>query len=301
MKTSQSFTFYPADFLLGTALLSAAEVGAYIRLLCYQWQEGELPKDENLLARLALCDVTDIRAILPKFRETSDGKLKNRRLEEVRKSLSAYKKSRSENGKKGGRPPKAQGNHMVSPCFNGAKHSESFPSPSPSPSPSPFPSPVPETKKPLPLPATAPQRLGAGEDSSDALTLAAEPEPLPQKPAKNLPTSEQAKRIATMFKRRLSTPWQSREVSALRNLGTIEEADLAAVEAYYSAHWPPDRNKNVLRHDLGTLLNNFRGEVDRAQAWQRKNAPVAADAPKRNFWAGSALENRPTHQTQTPP
>lgn len=128
------------------------------------------------------------------------------------------------------------------------------------------------------------------------MKLAAELEPTP-KPSKNLPTSEQAKRIATMFRRKLSTPWQSREVSALRNLGTIEETDLAAVEAYYSAHWPPDRNKNVLRHDLGTLLNNFRGEVDRAHNWQRQNAPPAADAPKRDFWARSALAEKPKTQT----
>lgn len=141
MKTSQSFPFYPTDFLMGTALMTAEEVGAYIRLLCYQWQEGGLPKEQNLLARLAQTNLENIAAISDKFREGSDGKLRNKKMEEVRKSLILYKKSRSDNGKKGGRPPKAHGNHMVSLCLNGENHSESLPSPSPSPSPLPIPSP----------------------------------------------------------------------------------------------------------------------------------------------------------------
>lgn len=131
MKTSQSFPFYASDFLLGTALFSAAQVGAYIRLLCFQWQEGSLPKDENLLARLAQADCETITVVLGKFRECADGRLRNKRMENVRKSLNAYKKTRSENGSKGGRPKK----HMVLRCFRGGKHTESLPSPSPSPSP----------------------------------------------------------------------------------------------------------------------------------------------------------------------
>lgn len=134
MKTSQSFPFYPADFLLGTALMSDAQVGAYMRLLCYQWNDGSLPKDENLLAQLARTEKINIEAILSKFREGSDGRLRNQKLEKVRKSLNAYRKTRSDNGRKGGRPKK----HMVSGCFRGAFDMKSLPSPIPSPSPTPL-------------------------------------------------------------------------------------------------------------------------------------------------------------------
>lgn len=186
------------------------------------------------------------------------------------------------------------GNEWQQTVTNGNNSAACDRIPSPSPSLPALPS-----DSPLPPPTHTPAPAGSRTCEADGLALAADLEPLPQKPAKNLPTSDQAKRIATMFKRRLSTPWQNREVSALRNLGTIEEADLAAVEAYYSANWPPDRDKNVLRHDLGTLLNNFRGEVDRARTWQRKSAPAAADATKRDFWAGSDLAKR-TKPSTTP-
>ncbi len=141
MKTSQSFPFYPTDFLMGTALLSGAEVGAYIRLLCYQWQEGQLPNDQNLLARLAQTDEGIIAGIIHKFAVCSDGQLRNRKMEDVRKALNLYKKSRQENGRKGGRPKK----HMVSSRLASEKHTESLPSPIPLPFPSPISVGVPPT------------------------------------------------------------------------------------------------------------------------------------------------------------
>jgi hypothetical protein len=90
---------------------------------------------------------------------------------------------------------------------------------------------------------------------------------------KNIPQSDTAKRLAAIFKRKPTTPWTAGELRAFRNIGTIDDDDLSALERYYAANWPPCRDKNILRHDLQTLLNNFPGEVDRA----RLNAP---DAPK---------------------
>jgi hypothetical protein len=37
---SPAFQFYPQDFLVGSAMLSAEETGAYIRLLCTLIPEG---------------------------------------------------------------------------------------------------------------------------------------------------------------------------------------------------------------------------------------------------------------------
>lgn len=65
----------------------------------------------------------------------------------------------------------------------------------------------------------------------------------------------------------------------------MAEADLAAVEGYYGAHWPPDRESNVLRHDLKTMLGNFPGEVDRANTWAMNgHKPHAASRePQKSF------------------
>lgn len=133
MRTSPAFQFYPTDFLLGTAIFTPAEVGAYIRLLCHQWESGSVPNDVKLLARLSQSDEQTIETILVKFSPKKDGTLVNLKMEKVRKEADEYRKSRSSNGKKGGRPKK----HMVSVCLPHGKHSESPPSPSPSPSPSP--------------------------------------------------------------------------------------------------------------------------------------------------------------------
>ena len=88
----------------------------------------------------------------------------------------------------------------------------------------------------------------------------------------DIPSTTQSKRIAMVFRRRLTTAWTKNEIAAYKKLGTIPEDDLAAVERYYSELWPPDREKNILRHDLVTFLRNFQGEVDRAHSYGRKAA-----------------------------
>lgn len=81
------------------------------------------------------------------------------------------------------------------------------------------------------------------------------------------PTSETAKRVATIMHRQHTTRWSEKEIKTFRGLCPIEESDLAALERYYRWHWPPMHGKNILRHDLATLLNNFPAECDRARAW----------------------------------
>ena len=53
MKPPESFPFFHEDFLSGTAYMSPEEVGIYVRLLCYQWQKGGVPSDEEMLFRIA--------------------------------------------------------------------------------------------------------------------------------------------------------------------------------------------------------------------------------------------------------
>lgn len=87
-----AFQFYASDFLAGTVELSTEDVGAYIRLLCYQWSNGEIPEKTIAVDRIAGCSVSS--EVLMKFPER-----KNRRLEVERVKQAAYRQLQSEKGK----------------------------------------------------------------------------------------------------------------------------------------------------------------------------------------------------------
>ena len=62
------FPFYPESFLVSTMLMSPAEVGAYMRLLCHSWLDDGIPmKSKAHLARLAGVSTSKLEQILPKF------------------------------------------------------------------------------------------------------------------------------------------------------------------------------------------------------------------------------------------
>lgn len=90
-----AFQFYPDDFIAGTTEMTPAEVGAYIRLLCYQWGRGAIPLgDKARLARIAGGEVSpDVLAKFP------DGC--NRRMEVVRAALEAHRAAAAANGARG--------------------------------------------------------------------------------------------------------------------------------------------------------------------------------------------------------
>ena len=102
MTKRPAFQFYPSDFLVGTAILTPEETGIYIRLLCYQWTNGGLINCVPILARLAACeDEGAVAAVMDlKFEEGEDGKLYNKRLEEVRQEQEQYREKQRENAKK---------------------------------------------------------------------------------------------------------------------------------------------------------------------------------------------------------
>jgi uncharacterized protein YdaU (DUF1376 family) len=97
---SPAFQFYPQDFLVGTAMLSAEETGAYIRLLCYSWTHDGLPDNDDQLCRLAGCGGNAIASIRHKFGICEDGKLRNARQEEVRNKQIEYKNAQKANAEK---------------------------------------------------------------------------------------------------------------------------------------------------------------------------------------------------------
>jgi hypothetical protein len=79
----------------------------------------------------------------------------------------------------------------------------------------------------------------------------------------NLPTSDKAKKLADLFKRRHTTAWDDSEIKKFKVVSKHPEEDFALVVDYYEKS-----NSPYLRQDLGTFLNNFSGELDRARAWK---------------------------------
>ena len=77
-----------------------------------------------------------------------------------------------------------------------------------------------------------------------------------------LANSEQI-RICRIMRRKETTRWSKKEVEAWKLLTPIADDDFLAVEKYYRAKLPAD--KDYRRRDLSTLLNNWNGEVDRAR------------------------------------
>jgi uncharacterized protein YdaU (DUF1376 family) len=110
---SPAFQFYPKDFLhdSNVVLMNLSERGAYITLLCYCWSEGSIYDDPAKLAKFCHVTPSVMRrlwpALAPCFRPSDEpGRLIHPRLERERQKQAEFKQRQSDNGKKGGRPPK---------------------------------------------------------------------------------------------------------------------------------------------------------------------------------------------------
>ena len=97
------FPFFPADFLVSTMLMTPAEVGAYMRLLCHSWIEDGIPyKSKSHIARLAGVSTSKVEQILIKFYIDDEKRLRHPRLEAVRKEVMALRDKRVKAGRIGG-------------------------------------------------------------------------------------------------------------------------------------------------------------------------------------------------------
>jgi len=90
------FPIYVADFLVGTAGMSNADVGIYFRLLCHQWDRGPIEK----VAASKLVKAKLSADVLGKFVEVQ-GRLSNKRLEDVRREQNEKHLERVAAGRKG--------------------------------------------------------------------------------------------------------------------------------------------------------------------------------------------------------
>ena len=118
---SPAFQFYPKDFLTdqNVLVMSLAERGAYITLLCLCWSDGSLPADVSKLARLIGLVPSALKKLWPAieicFRPhpLDQDRLIHPRLERERAKQETHRLLKVNAGKKGGRP-KAQVRHRLS-------------------------------------------------------------------------------------------------------------------------------------------------------------------------------------------
>jgi uncharacterized protein YdaU (DUF1376 family) len=96
LHRSPAFQFYADDFMAGTLDLSQEEVGAYIRLLCHQWNRGSIPVETEKQQRLAGGSVSV--DVLAKFRLVDGCGLVNDRLEKERAKQAEFRQKQREKG-----------------------------------------------------------------------------------------------------------------------------------------------------------------------------------------------------------
>lgn len=103
MKKAPAFQFYTKDFIVDVQAWTNEEVGAYIRLLCYQWDNGSIPSDKSRL-NLIVADPMFFDNIWTNISYkflAKNGAFYNKRLEESRVSMIKYRKSAARAGRKG--------------------------------------------------------------------------------------------------------------------------------------------------------------------------------------------------------
>jgi uncharacterized phage protein (TIGR02220 family) len=101
MGKDPAFMLYSQDFLVGVSDLTMEERGQYITMLCLQHQKGHLTK-KNI--QIAVGNVSE--DVMNKFVQDENEMYYNETLENLIHKREAYSQSRSENGKRGGRPRK---------------------------------------------------------------------------------------------------------------------------------------------------------------------------------------------------
>ena len=103
-----SMPFFVSDYLASTdvLLMSLAERGLYTHLLFRQWQDGRMGFNPKKLSILCACSEADFLkswdGIKDKFNTDPEGRIYNRRLEDVKSEYARIREARSAAGSKGG-------------------------------------------------------------------------------------------------------------------------------------------------------------------------------------------------------
>ena len=254
MKTPPSFQFYPDDFMAGVADMTQAEVGAYILLLCQQWNRGSIPVQPERQQLLAKGLVSE--HVLAKFQVGPDGTLRNARLESTRQKLNEYCEKQRKKGILSG----ISRSNNSEPRFNrGSTVAEPSWEPQTN-------SPVSSLQSPIlkpPTPFHGVNGDGTGK-TSEVLLLDSQ---ISEKPF--VPNLEQI-RLGKLLKRRPTTKWTLDEIRYWKMITPINEEDFKLVERYYFGKHPPD--KDYRKTELVRILKNWNGQVDRARNYKPPNA-----------------------------
>ncbi len=106
-EKSPAFQFYPKEFLMdgNVSGMSLQELGAYIKLLCICWQDGNLPSDPRRLANMVGVPYRAFVKLWPAlnvcFRDQAPDRLIHPRLEKERDKQEAYRNRQSDKGRAG--------------------------------------------------------------------------------------------------------------------------------------------------------------------------------------------------------
>jgi uncharacterized protein YdaU (DUF1376 family) len=107
MTKAPAFQFYASDFVDDTMEWTPLEVGIYMRLLCFQWINKSLPQEKNRMARLSGCTEKEFsdawETIKSKFYVNGDGRIYNKKLENIRIAQDEYREKQRISGVKGAR------------------------------------------------------------------------------------------------------------------------------------------------------------------------------------------------------
>lgn len=106
-EASPSFQFFPKDFLAdeNVALMTMAERGVYITLLCFCWTEGSVPSSIQSIARLCSMSSGSIKKMWPTIQRCfveTDNRFRHKRLDAEREKQAAWRNKLAESGRKGG-------------------------------------------------------------------------------------------------------------------------------------------------------------------------------------------------------
>ena len=113
-----------------------------------------------------------------------------------------------------------------------------------------------------------------GTDEKPDFALGADDDPRPR-PNKAWKPSPEQLCVGSWFHRRPEIPWSAVEQRLWRKIyGSLTFDELAVLEAYYTASIP--KGQDYRRHDLGTLLTHWPGELDRARKFKPPEADVRA-------------------------
>jgi len=250
MSKPPAFQFYADDFLAGTFSMTNEERGLYITLLCRQWTQGHVTRDE--VSRLGSTVVQpSINHVLTKFQPDEDGNLRNARLEVERGKQNAFRAMQSAKGKASAEARFNRGSTVVQP--SGAPKGNS---PSPSPSPSSFNTP--------PLPPKGEELI---------LCQAAGQAP-PEKPPL-------LRRVENLFGRTERRKLSASEVKAWR-IGQAVAAETTDEEWAILEWWfaLPDERAPYRKTDMAACLNNWHAEIAKARRNKGASPPQVESKPR---------------------